>query len=514
MTDLRRRASLAASAAAAFLLTVPIPAAAQDSGIAGAVTDNTGGVLPGVTVEAASPALIEQSRVAFTDGSGVYRFTALRPGTYTMTFSLPGFSTVVREGIVLTAQFTANIDAQLSVGALEETVTVTGESPLIDVQHVQQQQVLTKEVVDALPMNKNWASMAVLTVGVKARGQDVGGARTQYHPLVSAHGGSEHDGMRTMDGLAMGNFSCGYSCTTLQGDDAATEELTFEIGAASADAQGGGVRVNIIPKEGGNIFSGSGFINWANQLDAGRQPRASACRTWVVTSPDRLERIWDASGALGGPIVRDKLWFHTTYRDTGLSLQRADAFFEFDPTDNVYDPNPARPAFENSYQKSVTLRLTSQATQNNKFSLYYNVAPRHYPYLYTSRIRPPDASSNQVNPINAHTTATWTSTVSNRLLLEAGMGAQFQDATTEPLDPCPGMTDSEEDFFWGCTRTTGLTRLTELSTGRWLRSWGQWRRWLETHRAYKASASYVTGSHAFKAGIQLSEGPWKRSHFF
>ena len=513
MTGLRRRARLAALAAAAVLLALPSPAAAQDSGIAGEVMDNTGGVLPGVTVEVASPALIEQSRVAFTDASGLYRFTALRPGTYTMTFSLPGFSTVVREGIVLTAQFTANIDAQLSVGALEETVTVTGESPLVDVQHVQQQQVLTKEVVDALPMNKNWASMAVLTVGVKARGQDVGGARTQYHPLVSAHGGSEHDGMRTMDGLAMGNFSCGYSCTTLQGDDAATEELTFEIGAASADAQGGGVRVNIIPKEGGNIFSGSGFINWANHSMQGDN-LGQRLLDLGVTSPDRLERIWDASGALGGPIVRDKLWFHTTYRDTGLSLQRADAFFEFDPTDNVYDPNPARPAFENSYQKSVTLRLTSQATQNNKFSLYYNVAPRHYPYLYTSRIRPPDASSNQVNPINAHTTATWTSTVSNRLLLEAGMGAQFQDATTEPLDPCPGMTDSEEDFFWGCTRTTGLTRLIELSDGRWLRSWGQWRRWLETHRAYKASASYVTGSHAFKAGLQLSEGPWKRSHFF
>jgi hypothetical protein len=112
---------------------------------------------------------------------------------------------------VLTAQFTANVDALLSVGALEETITVSGESPLVDVQHVQQQQVLTKEVVDALPMNKNWASMAVLTVGVKARGQDVGGARTQYHPLVSAHGGNEFDGMRTMDGLAMGTFGCGYA---------------------------------------------------------------------------------------------------------------------------------------------------------------------------------------------------------------------------------------------------------------------------------------------------------------
>ena len=271
--------------------------------------------------------------------------------------------------------------------------------------------------------------------------------------------------------------------------------------------------MNIIPKEGGNLFSGSAFFNWANS-SMQADNLGERLQSLGVTSPDRLDRIWDASGALGGPIIRDKLWFHTTYRDTGLSLQRADAFFEFDPTDNIYDPNPARPAFEKSYQKSVTLRLTTQATQNNKFSLYYNVAPRHYPYLYTSRIRPPDASSNQKNPINAHTTATWTSTVSNRLLLEAGMGAQIQDATTEPLDPCPGMTDSPEDFFWGCTRTRGLTRLTEQSTGRWLRSWGQWRRWVETHRTYKASASYVTGSHAFKAGINFSEGVYINSSFF
>ena len=271
--------------------------------------------------------------------------------------------------------------------------------------------------------------------------------------------------------------------------------------------------MNIIPKEGGNLFSGSAFINWANG-SMQNENLGERLRSIGVTSPDRLNRIWDGSGALGGPIIRDKLWFHTTYRDTGVSLQRADAFFEFDPTDAVYDPNPARPAFENSYQKSVTLRLTTQATQNNKFSVYYNVAPRHYPYLYTSRIRPPDASSNQRNPINAHTTATWTSTVSNRLLLEAGMGAQLQDATTEPLDPCPGMTDSAEDFFWGCTRTRGLTRMDELSTGRWLRSWGQWRRWVETHRTYKASASYVTGSHAFKAGINFSEGHYINSSFF
>ena len=117
-----------------WLLMAPALAAAQDSGIAGAVTDNTGGVLPGVTVEASSPALIEGSRVAFSDSQGRYAFTALRPGTYTVTFTLPGFSVIVREGIELTAAFTAAVDVELRVGALEETVTVSGAAPVLDVQ--------------------------------------------------------------------------------------------------------------------------------------------------------------------------------------------------------------------------------------------------------------------------------------------------------------------------------------------------------------------------------------------
>ena len=132
--------------------------------------------------------------------------------------------------------------------------------------------------------------------------------------------------------------------------------------------------MNIIPKEGGNLFSGSAFINWANG-SLQNENLGERLRNLGVTSPDRLNRIWDASGALGGPIIRDKLWFHTTYRDTGVSLQRADAFFEFDPTDAIYDPNPARPAFENSYQKSVTLRLTSQATRCASV-LFYPPPPR------------------------------------------------------------------------------------------------------------------------------------------
>ena len=133
---LRRRGVRAACLALATTLLLPAASAAQTGSIAGSVTDETGGVLPGVTVEARSPALIEGVRTSISNGAGLYAIEALRPGTYSVTFTLPGFSTFVREGIELSSGFAANVDAQMTVGSIEETVTVSGASPIIDVQNV------------------------------------------------------------------------------------------------------------------------------------------------------------------------------------------------------------------------------------------------------------------------------------------------------------------------------------------------------------------------------------------
>ena len=477
---------------ATLLLVAAAPAAAQDSGIAGAVNDNTGGVLPGVTVEAASPALIEGSRLAVTDAQGRYAFTALRPGVYTVTFTLTGFATVVREGIELTAGFTAPVNVELEVGALEETITVSGQSPVIDVQRVQELTVVTNDVLNALPMNKDWGAIGALTVGVAPESQDVGGVRESYMPYLAAHGGDTRDGMRQMDGLTMGNLSCGYSCTTLNANDAQTEELTYEIGAVSADVAVGGVRVNIIPKEGGNSFSGSTFGNFSNSglqgdnlsqdlLDAGLQ------------TPDVVSSIWDTSVDLGGPIVRDKLWFHGAYRNWGLKLLPANTFYDLDPTDYVFEPDLTRPGVNEQYDQSASIRLTWQATPGNKFAVYYNGAPRHQPYQGISNRRTPEASRDQRNPLNWHGTTTWTGTVGNRILLEAGMGIQIQDATIDPQPDAPQ-----------------LHAVRELTTGIDFRGIGFSRRWNEVHRAYKASMSYVTGSHSLKFGMTLDEGTWRQ----
>src|SRR6266542_5394408 len=160
--------------ALAVLLFMPAAASAQAS-LTGVVKDNSGAVLPGVTVEAASPALIEKVRSVVADGTGQYRIENLRPGDYVVTFSLAGFSTVKREGVQLTGTFVATVNAEMRVGSLEETITVTGETPTVDVQSTTRERVFDKEIIDSLPSSRAHQRMAALIPGVTTARQDVGG---------------------------------------------------------------------------------------------------------------------------------------------------------------------------------------------------------------------------------------------------------------------------------------------------------------------------------------------------
>src|SRR5947209_8556996 len=168
MTFLRR-----SSAALLVLLLLPSLAYAQ-AAITGVVKDTSGAVLPGVTVEAASPVLIEKVRSVVSDATGQYRIVDLRPGTYSVTFSLPGFSTVKREGIELSGSFVATVNGELRVGALEETITVTGETPIVDVQSAKQQQTLSKDLVATVPTSRTVSAIVKLVPGVLTQ-TDVGG---------------------------------------------------------------------------------------------------------------------------------------------------------------------------------------------------------------------------------------------------------------------------------------------------------------------------------------------------
>src|SRR6185295_15001987 len=247
---------------------LPLVASAQTSSIAGTVKDTSGAVLPGVTVEASSPALIEKVRSAVTDGNGQYKIEALRPGTYSVTFTLPGFSVVKRENVELTSDFTANINADLKVGTLEETITVSAESPVVDVQNITTRTVMTRDVLDSIPTGRNIQAVGIMIPGTAislggggALSRDVGGSgNLQQSPLQ--YRGSP-DTVQTIEGLRLNNLCAQGAYSGVYWNDGSFQEISYVTGADSAEMGQGGMRVNMVPRDGGNTFRGTFTGNYA-----------------------------------------------------------------------------------------------------------------------------------------------------------------------------------------------------------------------------------------------------------
>src|SRR5205809_3376819 len=243
-------------------------ASAQTSSIAGVVKDGSGAVLPGVTVEAASPALIERVRAVVADGTGQYKIINLVPGTYTVTFTLTGFTNVRREGIELTSDFTATVNADMKVGAVAETITVTGETPVVDVQNITTRTVMTREVMDVMPTGRNIQAVGILIPGTSlalgggnAISRDVGGSGGLQQSPLQYRGSA--DAVQTIDGLRLNNLCANGAYSGVYWNDGSFQELSYVTGADSAEIAQGGIRVNMVPKDGGNSFHGVAFGNYA-----------------------------------------------------------------------------------------------------------------------------------------------------------------------------------------------------------------------------------------------------------
>ena len=242
-----------------------------------------------------------------------------------------------REGIELAPAFAANVSVPLSVGNLEETVTVSGSAPVVDVQSVLQQRLVPKDVIDAVPTGKSWSQLGVLMVGVTSI-VDVGGSTGEQQNPLAAHGGATGDKIIEMDGMRLGLLLGTTSSTGISSNDASTQDISIDIGAISAESGGGGVRVNVIPKEGGNRYSGSLAGNFANKSMTSSN-FSEELRLKGVRAPDRVKLSYDYSGALGGPLKRDKLWFFTAQRWWGYQNLQSNAFYENNPVDYLYDPS-------------------------------------------------------------------------------------------------------------------------------------------------------------------------------
>lgn len=245
-----------------LVLPLLMPAVAQgQSGIAGVVKDATGAVLPGVTVEASSDVLIEKTRTVLTDDAGVYRIVDLRPGTYAVIFTLEGFNSFKRDDLELPANFTATVNAEMRVGSIEESVTVSGQSPVVDLQSAATQQVLPRSVLDAIPTGRSIWATGQLVPGVTLSAPDVGGSRGMQQVYMAVHGSDTRDNTQLVDGLRMNSFD-GDGNVQAYYNDLMFEEINYQTSAITAESAGAGVRYNMIPKDGGNTFKGTLLFNY------------------------------------------------------------------------------------------------------------------------------------------------------------------------------------------------------------------------------------------------------------
>jgi hypothetical protein len=290
------------------MLLLPALASAQAS-ITGVAQDASGGVLPGVTVEASSPVLIEKVRTAVTDGNGRFQIVDLRPGSYRVTFSLTGFSTVARDGIELIGSSVTRVDAELRVGTVQESVTVTGEAPTVDVQTVMRQQVLSAEMIDALPTARNYVTLARLIPGTVGGGNDVGGSELQgTGGSVSIHGSRIVDQRVTLNGISTMTLQAGGNVGGQIPDVGSAQEITVDSSGLSAEMATGGIRINFIPRDGGNTFANSTFFTFSNGSMQGSN-FTQRLKDAGLGTPNAVKHNYDLNESFGGPLRRDRVWF-------------------------------------------------------------------------------------------------------------------------------------------------------------------------------------------------------------
>jgi hypothetical protein len=438
------RVSQVVSVTILLALTGAAPAWAQAT-IAGAVRDTSGAVLPGVTVEASSPALIEKVRSVVTDARGQYSIVDLRPGTYAVTFTLPGFNTLKREGIELTGAFTATVNADLRVGGLEETITVTGESPIVDVQSTQRQQTLTRDVIDAVPTGNRYQNLLTVLPGVVVSGaQDVGGSRGDTPTDIAVHGSSINDGRILIDGANVAPPAKGGGHDTMAIlDTVNSEEVVVTTSGGLGEAQTAGITINIIPREGGNRFSGQFFSSGTTgALQADNSSAELEQRG--LPQVNTVEKLWDVTMGFGGPVLRDRLWFYTTGRYNGFENKVAGMYVNknaFNPAAWTYEPDLSQQATREGKWKMATVRTTWQMTPRNKLNVYWDEQHRCLDCVGGgSATTTVEATPAVPGYPNRTAQVMWKSPLTSRVLVQVGTSSyRLQTGNQERREETPGL---------------------------------------------------------------------------
>jgi hypothetical protein len=478
------------------LLMIPTTAIAQ-SAIAGTVTDTTGAVLPGVAVEARSPALIEQLRTGITDDQGQYRIVDLRPGVYTITFALTGFGTVVRDGIELPADFTAPVSVQLRVGALEETVTVSGQSPVVDVQTTTRQQVISQELIQALPTGRSREAFMATVPAVRTSQIDVGGATQMDNGTATVYGGRGGDQNVTIDGMSVGSM-IGDGSISAYIDNLPIQEYSVLTNAMGADIQTSGIQINMVPKTGSNRFSHEVVGLFSHNGLLGNNISDEFLAKGI--KPQKIAQAYDIDGSAGGPILENKLWYFVSARQWAFNTE----VFNLYHTGAIEGKEQGTPVVDGNLLRTAHGRLTAQLTPKNRLTVMNEHGWKNRDHQNVEQGNAyPEALTRQNSPNTQLAQVKWTSTMTNTVLLEAGWSFNHFDQSNlwpeglpVPTIENPFLTIRRVDLRGTPDKVAnlpyGAPQLTQ--SGPSLKHW------------YTSTLSYITGTHALKGGFQFQKG--------
>jgi Carboxypeptidase regulatory-like domain len=510
------------------LVFLPTTVFAQAS-ITGTVKDPSGAVLPGVTVAASSDVLIEKVRTATTDATGQYRIVDLRPGTYMLTITLVGFNTFKRDGIELSGTFTATINAELKVGAIEETVTVTAESPIVDTQSVRRQTILGNDVIASLPAARAYAGlMQLIPSSITQAGNALDIQVTPGMLVFGGSGGRNNEGRIQVDGLNTGAAFNGAGVSSYVPDIGNAQEIAMTTSGGLGEAEVGGPTLSIVPKTGGNTFKGTVYQSNVTDGMVGDN-YTQDLKDRGLTTPGRLFKLWDTNIGVGGPMVADRIWFFGQFRDEGshrtVPGMFANANFG-DPTKRTYVADRSRPAVSAGSWRNAALRLTIQATPRNKFNAFWDEQKPCQGAAFPGVDQgcrqsgpneiicgAPGASNPGCNATNAPETGTylgsggqskgqhvqqitWSSPVTSRLLLEAGFGTYLSrwGGAEMPGNPSRDIVRVVENCARGCADNGNIAGLTYRSE--------DWNSHYQGPVSWRGSATYATGAHSMKFGYQ------------
>jgi len=511
---------------AAALLLPSLASAQTKASLAGVVRDTSGAILPGVTVEASSPVLIEKVRSAVTDGNGQYRIIDLDPGTYQMTFSLPGFTKVVREGVEISGSAVITINADMRVGALEETITVTGETPVVDVQSVRRETVISNEIIQAIPATRAVGSLLNATPGLTVDTNGV--APTPTMTFFSARGGQTNEGRMTINGMTVAAAFNGGGVSSYILDTVNVDEVSVTVSGGMGESDIGAPVMNLVPRSGGNKFAGQAFYNTAGDWSRGDNLNDELRAAGIRETPGII-KSYDTSISYSGPIKRDRLWFLGSYRKLNTStavegiVGNANAYNlnTSDPNSWLYKPDNGTTARQLQGREMFIGRATAQVATKHRlsFSHEYQLRCEGSPLKVGTdgcntrgdnwvasggTTTSPEATTNYFDFPYYQSQVLWTAPITSKLLLDAGYSRlSYYHAGGPGQLPPDGISDI------GVTeQSTAINPATGLP---WVPRANYQYRALSGYsdnygnpNTWRASAAYVTGAHNAKIGYQGS----------